>query len=148
MTFPHVCNALWWQTLGNALEAGLKRSGVEVIWHGSYFNGLFFVAVFGVQWPARGAATESLRQTLSELELTERATIATETADQDWRTLLPLGDIALPFDKVFLKESDIENGRREVERSVVESQHGGATVLAHLKAYLAAQQSKGQAEQQ
>ena len=146
MTFPHSSTVLWWQILGNAMEAGLKRSQVEVIEHGSYFNSLFVVCVFSVKWAARGDATESLKRTLCELELTERATIASETADQDWRTLLPLGGIALTFDKVFLKPSDIENGRKEFEQSFAESTRSGATVMEHLKAYLAAQQAGGQTD--
>lgn len=139
LTFPHTCTVLWCAILGDALQAGLQRDEIKVVEHGSYFTSVISVSVFTVPWESRGRALEAVKQTLRELKILFLATIATETADKGWHTVNDIGLSGVPFDKAFLKESDIAAGRAAFEQSVAESTQVSQAFIAEMKSKLAGQ---------
>ena len=115
--FPETFNLVSATILRNALEAGLLRKGVRIESHGGYFKNVFSVSLFQVSPSDKGSALAAIRETLSELQLLELATIAVRTAEQIWHTIHGLGIGGMTFGRAFLQEADITAAREQAKSS-------------------------------
>lgn len=121
LTVPENCTLLFCNTVVSSLAAALRRNSVPVIREGAIMDNIFSVAVLDVPWQLRGQAVEAVKTALKEIELLDRATIATSTADDVWLTIHGIGEGDINFQKAFLRPELFAKTRAAMEQAVIDS---------------------------
>jgi len=86
------------------LAAGLRRNSIPVVLAVPFFRPVFTVAVLTVPREHRGAALESVKRTLTELNMLEESTIAVDRAGNSWFTVHGIGENGIKFEEAFMRE--------------------------------------------
>jgi hypothetical protein len=128
---PQSCTAFSAQVFGGALNAGLKRSGIEPGKHALLFDSNFLVWLCPVDQVKEGL--RAVHQTIGELGLLRICLVEIAFYDQAegyWRSLYPTG--AAPFDRFLAPELLLASKERwsqygdliKLLKSVAEQQTG------------------------
>jgi hypothetical protein len=103
-TIPETATALFAWTYERTLAACLRRASIPIIQALPMVNQNVAAAIFVVPRSKRGAALEAIKQTLTELDLIGRATIALDRAGDSWFTVHGFGANGAGFENILSPE--------------------------------------------